>query len=82
MIDNYRQRCTPERRKQCQKDNGPWLEAACRRCPARNAAPSPYLEYLLWLRALQLAGYPFDRNDLTATAWCDLGLLTARLNYG
>lgn len=79
MILQARNACTPERKKQCKADNGPWLEAVCARCPYRDTTPSQYLEDLCWLRSLHQAGYPLPPDDLDLSVWEDLGLLEFEL---
>lgn len=47
---------------------------ACGRCKKRRYADlHPYTVKLLQLAALQRAGYPLERNDLTVAEWLDLG---------
>lgn len=47
----------------------------CRRCPKFKARPSPYVNRLLRLRLLRLAGYPFAPDSMSLDTWLDLGVL-------
>lgn len=47
----------------------------CKRCPRREAKPSPWVGRLLYLRTLRMGGYPFAADDLDLETWADLGEL-------
>ena len=47
----------------------------CERNPENGRPPSPYFCYLLTLRRMRLAGYPFGKMDLPLSVWLDLGEL-------
>lgn len=78
-IDAFLERCTGEQKKQCARDNGAFLEEACRQCPKGKIKPSAYIEHLFNLYALQQGGYPFDKDDLALEVWTDLGVLASRM---
>jgi len=39
-----------------------------------------YTHHILNLRFLVLAGYPFEKNDLSYEEWMDLGIINEMLN--
>ncbi len=74
MIDAYFERCT-SKKKQCEKDNGPWLKTACSACPLKHVRGSAYIDYLFETHNLQLGGYPLKADALSLQTWSDLGIL-------
>lgn len=64
----------------CKKEKGSWLAAFCRRCPKYKARPSPYVNRLLRLRLLRLAGFPFEADSMPLDTWIDLGVLESILD--
>lgn len=53
---------------------------ACEHCPkSRQADLHPYTNKLLYLRSLQIGGYPLAADDLSLEEWMDLGRLKQTL---
>jgi hypothetical protein len=75
--------CDPEKKKQCWiafKGKPAEFKKLCAGCKKKNSGPiSPRTAHILKLRLLVLAGYPFEKNDLSFEEWMDLGTVNEML---
>ena len=73
-------RCTTERKKECIIASGELINLVCSQCSAKEEyEPSAWFNHIWFLYSLQVAGYPFAKDDLTVEEWLDLGILKAEL---
>ncbi|TAN64271.1 hypothetical protein EPN18_00395 [bacterium] len=69
--------CTPEKKRECDRNSGGHHEVMCPQCEMRPGEyePSAWFQHIWFLYALQEGGYPFEKDDLTLPEWMDLGVL-------
>lgn len=66
--------CDAQEKQKCRIEFGDNLGWACENCRKNKAAEiGEYTLKLFRIRALRMAGYPFEANDFTYDEWEDLG---------
>ena len=72
--------CNAFEQAKCANEFGDFLEVTCAKCAKLRAQDlNIYTGKMLRIRNLQMAGYPFDKNDLSPEEWEDLGRLNETL---
>ncbi len=67
--------CTESKKRECEKNNPPPLEAVCKHCPLKDRGPHPYAAHLWDVHMLMLGGVSFEPELFDANFWRDIGLL-------
>ena len=56
------------------------MPALCAHCKSQNIpTASPWFDHVWWLYSLQLAGYPFTKNELSIDEWLALAEMKSAL---
>lgn len=76
--------CAPSEYQKCLIEHGDFIDWSCEVCGKKRwERLHPWTLHMMEIKDLQVAGYPFGKNDLTIEEWRSLGMINnviARIN--